>query len=58
MTKDNPKDGLLGPVLDSGPYEREDGTLDEAWIYAFIGHAAMRATARMQRVTEREDNDD
>jgi hypothetical protein len=25
MTKDNPKDGLLGPVLDSGPYEREDG---------------------------------
>jgi hypothetical protein len=58
MTKDKTKDGLLGPVFDLGPYEREDGTHDEAWIDAFLGHAAMRATARMQRVTEREDNDD
>jgi hypothetical protein len=58
MTKDKPKDGLLGPVFDSGPYERPDGTLDEACIDAFVRHAAMRATARMLRVTEREDNDD
>ena len=58
MTKDKPKDKILVPVFDLGPYEREDGTHYEAWIDAFLGHAAMRATARMHRVTEREDNDD
>ena len=52
------KDGLLGPVFDLGPYEREDGTHNAAWIDAFFTHSAMRTTARMQRVTEPKTNDD
>jgi acyl-coenzyme A synthetase/AMP-(fatty) acid ligase len=40
----------IGAYFDITPYERPDGTVDEAWIDAFLEHSFRRGAERMKRL--------